>query len=343
MDEMEYFLQPYDFLFIALEEFQRRNLKMDNDALNAMAGFIQRVSESGKTEMVEGVPVKLLPMALLFRNRVENPRYSRDVQRRSDFPSWSWAGWRASSFWDAWKDIDITEGEDQILDWLTDGNWISWATVKQHGSMTTVHDPGSIRQILTADLPDREGILHEEKTLQPIFREESVSQNPVVPSRFRPETSAAPSSASKPPILSDAPYTLLVFRTLSITLVLGNVIKNSYCRFELLDASGSMCGEIIPDFIPADSATTDQNQPGSSATREFLVLSERHDWPNRLVAPGDEGYDQGLADVVVQDTYWIMMVEFLEGTGAHERRGIGFVDMKTVDKIGGVWKEITLG
>jgi len=98
MDNMEDLLDPFNFLFIALEEFQRRNITMDDDALNAMAGFLRRVAEAGKTEMIEGLPAKILPAALIFTNRMKTFSGKSESRRRKKFPSWSWAGWRAPSF-----------------------------------------------------------------------------------------------------------------------------------------------------------------------------------------------------------------------------------------------------
>lgn len=73
MDEMDFFLSPYNFLFLLLELFQRRNISRDGDAYNAVAGFIRRVSEAANTNFVEGLPTKLFPLALLFYNRGRDP------------------------------------------------------------------------------------------------------------------------------------------------------------------------------------------------------------------------------------------------------------------------------
>ena len=114
-----------------------------------MAGFLQRVSRAGETEFVEGLPVKLLPVALVFRNHVEN--LSTEVRRRADFPSWSWAGWRAPSFWDIWKQFDIIEGEDQIIDWLVHANWITWRILKRGEVPAIIHDPISAKQTFSTE------------------------------------------------------------------------------------------------------------------------------------------------------------------------------------------------
>ncbi|KIW90469.1 uncharacterized protein Z519_09115 [Cladophialophora bantiana CBS 173.52] len=362
MDEMEYLLQPYDFLFSALEEFQKRNITMDSDALNAMAGFLQRVAEAGKTAMIEGLPVKLLPVAMIFRNRADNPDLSPDVRRRSDFPSWSWAGWRAPSFWDYWKEIDVTEGEGEILDWLTGANWITWSVSKDGGAPEVFHDPSTIRNQFFADEGDRAkgddmhrpATAHVERSIPPPFEQ--------MPWAFREQA---------PKIPPDMPYPLLIFRTVVIRMAVAppGPDSDSYCLFSILDNTGSSCGEVIPDFIP-ESPNTDTNdratgaegdagadaEAHTEATRlppehplfEFLLLSERHHKPNlTAAAPGDDDYDDAVANFVEKNTYWVMMVEFLPEKAVYERRGIGHVlktlvlEGKTLSP-GPEWREIVL-
>ena len=98
LDEINNLLQSYNFLFTVFEELQRRNTTMDNDALDAMAGLLRRVSEAAKTEMVEAFPVKLLSAAPIFSNRSDRVH---EVRRRTNFLSWSWAGWHAPTLWDS--------------------------------------------------------------------------------------------------------------------------------------------------------------------------------------------------------------------------------------------------
>ncbi|OAG34723.1 hypothetical protein AYO21_11115 [Fonsecaea monophora] len=368
MDEMEYLLEPYDFLFSALEEFQKRKITLDGDALNAMSGFLQRVADAGETGMIEGLPVKLLPVAMIFRNRADNPALSSDVRRRSEFPSWSWAGWRAPSFWDYWKEIGITEGEDEFLDWLSGANWITWSASRPGSEPEVIHDPSTIRHQF--DMDD-EGNANTEGKLKTMEAHEEIHQ------RTRAFDHVPWAARNPVAIPSNIPYTLLTFQTVVIRMAIAAPAPDSgsYCQFSILDSTGSICGEVVPDFLPKFEATrshavTDAGADTTSdadideelhagerthspfpkdSLSEFLVLAERHHKPNlNAAAPGDDDYDDAFANLVEKVSYWVIMVEYLPEKAVYERRGIGHVlkasvlDGRTFAP-GPEWREIVLG
>ena len=57
---------PYFYLFTLLERFQQRDLRDENDAINAMSGLLRRVAQATGTSIVEGLPAKIFPLATIF-------------------------------------------------------------------------------------------------------------------------------------------------------------------------------------------------------------------------------------------------------------------------------------
>ena len=80
--------------------FTQRNLTFGSDALNACAGLFKvdqkRRARLGQvTAFFFGLPVETFPHALCWMATWEPPGH-----RRSDFPSWSWAGWDTTASYD---------------------------------------------------------------------------------------------------------------------------------------------------------------------------------------------------------------------------------------------------
>ena len=69
-----------------IEEYTHREISYESDVLNAFAGLLHIFSRFFRCKTLFGLPESLLDVALLWKP-------TRQLQRRSGFPSWSWAGW----------------------------------------------------------------------------------------------------------------------------------------------------------------------------------------------------------------------------------------------------------
>lgn len=69
-----------------IEEYTHRKISYESDVLNALAGLLHIFSRFFRCKTLLGLPETLLDVALLWKP-------TRQLQRRSGFPSWSWAGW----------------------------------------------------------------------------------------------------------------------------------------------------------------------------------------------------------------------------------------------------------
>lgn len=72
-----------------VEEYTKRNLSYDSDALNAFAGVINFFRDNISLASTAGIPNATFGLDLLW-NAVNY------LKRRSGFPSWSWVGWIGS-------------------------------------------------------------------------------------------------------------------------------------------------------------------------------------------------------------------------------------------------------
>ena len=70
----------------AIVEYTHREISYESDILNAFAGLLHIFSRFFGCKTLFGLPELLLDVALLWKP-------TRQLQRRSGFPSWSWAGW----------------------------------------------------------------------------------------------------------------------------------------------------------------------------------------------------------------------------------------------------------
>jgi hypothetical protein len=105
----------------AVEAYTTRTLSRRQDVIDAFAGFLQGLHRG---RCVEGLPVPLLNIALLWQPR-------QLVQRRENFPSWSWAGWQGSV---GYPEVDalapFREGNTTDIEalnaWEAASTWIVW-------------------------------------------------------------------------------------------------------------------------------------------------------------------------------------------------------------------------
>ena len=90
------FFREYDFdtlYWRLIKDYTGRDLKYDEDTLNAFSAFTAAFERSGHS-LIWGLPAQSLVRHLLWEHE---PWGLRDVRRRNAFPSWSWAGWRETA------------------------------------------------------------------------------------------------------------------------------------------------------------------------------------------------------------------------------------------------------
>lgn len=107
--------EVYSMFTKCLGTYLKRQLTYPSDALNAFAG-ISRILESRlPTPMLFGLPVAFFDSALLCWGS-----FRGTMQRRSGFPSWSWAGWCGSM-----SSNDNSDPFEDII-FLEFHTWIEW-------------------------------------------------------------------------------------------------------------------------------------------------------------------------------------------------------------------------
>ncbi|ETS78056.1 hypothetical protein PFICI_10118 [Pestalotiopsis fici W106-1] len=85
---------PWDLYRNAVDDYTKRKLSFESDAVNAFAGVEHLVRRGINTKFWSGLPSFAFEQALLWHAREPLERRVRD--NRVIFPSWSWAGWRGS-------------------------------------------------------------------------------------------------------------------------------------------------------------------------------------------------------------------------------------------------------
>ena len=86
------FLHSYDFgelYWRLVREYTGRDLSREHDALNAFSAFTGEFGHDGH-RLAWGLPIVGIAQNLLWEHE---PWDFREIRRRKDFPSWSWAGW----------------------------------------------------------------------------------------------------------------------------------------------------------------------------------------------------------------------------------------------------------
>ncbi|KAJ9608861.1 hypothetical protein H2200_006632 [Cladophialophora chaetospira] len=147
---------------------------------------------------------------------------------------------------------------------------------------------------------------------------------------------------------TNLPYNLLIFNTFSVYMKVGSLIEtenslNSY--FELLDKDESLCGQIIPDYLSDFHILTGNNGDTDSQTEEATAISLIHEFALISGRRVSSGYAWERVSTP-EDTYWILMIEWIEEKGVYERRGLGHIQKTSVENSfapGMRWKTIVLG
>ncbi len=86
-------IPPYQMYQEFVSEYSERDLTKDSDAINALTGVLRRFSARVNSRLLCGLPTAVFDLSVLFQNE------SSALQRRAEFPSYSWAGWKGQVSW----------------------------------------------------------------------------------------------------------------------------------------------------------------------------------------------------------------------------------------------------
>ena len=112
------------------EEYSRRELRYDGDALRAFYGLIRPLFAGMQTPSVEGLPGYYVNAFMLFTSPGAN------LRRRREFASFSWTGWAGELKWPRenliWYDEDgqRTQSLSNIFRWLYRNEIAEWSVSK---------------------------------------------------------------------------------------------------------------------------------------------------------------------------------------------------------------------
>lgn len=107
-------LYPLEDLATVLGHYTQRALGNQGDALRAIAGLLRHFSERLKCGFLQGLPVAVFDLFILFMCSTSDIH----LHRRSGFPSYSWAGWRGG--------IELELPTNKRNEWLALKTWIIW-------------------------------------------------------------------------------------------------------------------------------------------------------------------------------------------------------------------------
>lgn len=100
-----------------ISQYSRRQLSFQSDALNAMRGIFERFSHlANPTLQYWGIPTNAAAYGGVSQMHLNIQDWfllgllwlldgESCTQRRPEFPSWSWAGWRAPVIWPSWTGL----------------------------------------------------------------------------------------------------------------------------------------------------------------------------------------------------------------------------------------------
>lgn len=127
----------WDLYVEIIQKYRTRKLRYPEDTVYAIQGIAQVISSSLDVPLVSAVPLSLLPFALRFY-------HDRDSisGRLMTAPSWSWAGWRDSTFY-----------EKYTTDWRDDvGTLESQMKVEYRGHTPTQYATQGVFQLTDSEL-----------------------------------------------------------------------------------------------------------------------------------------------------------------------------------------------
>ncbi|MCJ1377887.1 hypothetical protein MMC17_000983 [Xylographa soralifera] len=312
---------PLSAYQIVLEYYTARDLTIDNDAINAVSGFLKRLSGRMECRLVEGLATAAFDANMLFVPI--NIRDCTKSKRRSAFPSYSWAGWRGQQGWEQgdyvfeFEQASSVKGSLNLIcleEWLNTHTWIIWYERDPDGQVT----PISVPRVATTIPSSYKDIDYHHRALA-----DFPSLSHKSPLRTNPTRQIS--------LRKRSTYPLLQFWTA--------VGYFSIRGQRIFDRENQHCGAIIFHDIG-------EFKDGQIA--EFLLLSKAQQRSRQSLIDKDLPNPARLANRESSDfpwdLYWVMLVVWKDDVA--EKRGLGQVHQSALSRSyapGLQWKEILLG
>lgn len=323
-----------------LRDYLCRRLTYDTDILNAFSGILNSFSQSLKSTVVMGSITRLLDWSLGFV-------ISGGEDRRKQFPSWTWCGWKGAPLW-----AGANEG---LFEWTRHSTWILWhhrgtepETITEIPREIHIDRDDSVEaQVAGLDISEAEDdeMLFAARILHHQFK----FKRPIKATPFR----LANSSLGHPNIAKNRGY--LQFWTMGASLRFDYPTKTG--KLSLLDGDGDECGTVRVDS-PLDAS-------GSRRDCEIILLSQHNlslgvqtylgakrrkdegkgtslpskDEPRANQKTGERGREREIVDGMLN----VMLIAW--DSGMAERLGIGTIWTESVHYLEGLgleWKEYVL-
>lgn len=322
----------YTFLFKILELYQERHLSDENDAINAMTGILRSVTASAKTQMFQGLPANIFPLALLFIHTA-----SRAPRRRKHFPSWSWAGWtKGEVSWYAFDTLGLLDGDggEEELETALGRTWITYHMANFQVRLKQLWSP------LTRQGENLGSLLRSFPALPKLEAADSM-----------PDVVASSTNVLHQEGMRLRDYPLLTFCTFTVYFRLKTLPSDR----DSMDEPEDICGnQERPSFKEYDSRTyeiSDQSNGDCGSlyadkkllleddnVMEFVILGECYNVEFPLE------FDAYCEFKSAEPVFWVMLIRLIDG--CWERRGIGQVLQTAMNDSfspGPKWKQTVLG
>jgi hypothetical protein len=301
-----------------LSSYTRRNLTFQSDALNAFAGLQRAMTRSlSGTRFFHGLPAAVFDWAILWSSVGSMDEGGGTLTRCSEFPSWSWAGWKGH--------VSPPDSPEQA--WLLQKTWINWCIVNEDSDCVLLWQPlrdgglfgfnqvtvdASFLWEITDEDEDEhvdggilEGTGERTETLKPCPQYRSPAKgNPYGRSQLEPGLNLSQSQYLEhiPQLgVKGLPVGTLVFRTVSAVFYPHEVLQttsNSRPRvIALLDKDQRIRGWVQDDEDPSGHAS-DNGILGSATSVEVLLLSFIDDSHTGAVDPRHVGTFRYLRDAI---------------------------------------------
>lgn len=144
-DPLDGIIEPLNAYARLSQEYSRRHLRYDGDALRAFTGLTRPLFAGMRTWAAEGLPAHYMDAFLLFVSSTGS------LRRRPEFPSFSWAGQAGEIKWpqeiSTWyrPEGGQTQEPANILRWLRDMTFVNWHVLPPSGMLHHMGGPSSDR------------------------------------------------------------------------------------------------------------------------------------------------------------------------------------------------------